>query len=1162
MEMSYYNYTLNMKNLFEDELQSMVNYYCREDFEVALNNVLEAKEDNIIFERKKLKELCDARGMDIEMLIKDKTLLNNIPTRIELKDNILQGFYDMCKAAPDTIGFMERLVRRLAPEYGSDTLRAAILKKFLIGSDKKIGPFRTDGIIKLGEAKLSDSERKEYAAMSKPEKRQLLVSKIDDLIFKTLKGADHINFIADRLTEYKNDSGILFDELLLDEKTQNGLNEFLDKYGLNEEGLSCVDKVLKISGAVKDSTIPNAEEIPQELIDAIDDALFKQLKNIDIYNRVCFIEKHLIKYKEDSNIWFVDLWLDENTQDGLNKLLDKYEMNKEGLSSVDKVLELFNAIQNNEIPNVEEIPKELIDDIEGDLFRQLKNIDIYNRIALIADCLTEHKNGILFDALTLEELKNNVMPKAEEIPRELLDAIDDALCNRLEDMDIYERIYFLAKHLMKYKDAGVISSKTQDRLNELMDKYALNKRKLSPVGKVFKIFEAVQNNVIPNKKEIPRELIDEIDGVLCERLKDISIYERIALMADCLTESKEDIEIPFDDLTLDKRMQTRLNNILNKYELNEEGLSSADKVLRIFEALGNNVIPRAEEISRELLETIEGDLSKRLKNIYEQKVSQRYDSLSDAYKQAKPDQRSDSLLYAYKQTRKARTDEIKESGPKLDYSLLEMCHNLANGNFKKGSKTRMYLYYFAFMFNMTFSINEYDECDEETDIVKNLFHDYYNDNILRFFNGMYTDSESEAYAEKMPTGEGINYKNFAEAIYIYYLNKGKTDRVNGKNSVMLPGERINKAEKLIDNCVKTAKKMIEDGEIDINNTDVQYTYVFKNKMAEMLDRDEDSLLDYIVHNYRVVIPNNTNVGRIYIDSEEITAFEWISSIMEEVSDYYYLDANLLDLRWKDNDEERKTIRKDLLYYTENLYDWGIKELLAKKFSDDEAFLDILKALDERTAGRRMYITKSERMRILVLLHILASQSSSEKPLSVKDDIREGMDKGGEVFAGTELQDAVKLLRALGYDVKKVKMDTSGDEGAKGQIVKYGYYLDNRKYDDSLLNELLTSVSGRYMSINDSKEAMFTKLFNRYYNTPGRATRTDMILFHFYNYILSIDIEKNGMYSFPELFVDYTESIDPILEYARYQRISPKNIFDMYIVTALYLYVLDMYYPEN
>lgn len=48
----------------------------------------------------------------------------------------------------------------------------------------------------------------------------------------------------------------------------------------------------------------------------------------------------------------------------------------------------------------------------------------------------------------------------------------------------------------------------------------------------------------------------------------------------------------------------------------------------------------------------------------------------------------------------------------------------------------------------------------------------------------------------------------------------------------------------------------------------------------------------------------------------------------------------------------------------------------------------------------------------------------------------------------------------------------------------------------------------------------------------------------------------ALFSFDEVYTDYEFSIDQYLEDARYQPLSMKNIFDSYVVFALYFYLMD------
>ena len=154
-----YEYTINMKTIFDEKLSELKSFYCREDFELSLSDVDRAPADAIKHRMTDLEKLCEARGIDAEKLILDRTLLDKIPTREQMQENLLQAFYDMYSEFPKTTDFMERIVRRLAPEYNNDTVRTAILKKFLVGAGKKFKRFNTKNIMEWGEKRLSRSER-------------------------------------------------------------------------------------------------------------------------------------------------------------------------------------------------------------------------------------------------------------------------------------------------------------------------------------------------------------------------------------------------------------------------------------------------------------------------------------------------------------------------------------------------------------------------------------------------------------------------------------------------------------------------------------------------------------------------------------------------------------------------------------------------------------------------------------------------------------------------------------------------------------------------------------------------------------------------------------------------------------------------------------------
>ena len=112
-------------------------------------------------------------------------------------------------------------------------------------------------------------------------------------------------------------------------------------------------------------------------------------------------------------------------------------------------------------------------------------------------------------------------------------------------------------------------------------------------------------------------------------------------------------------------------------------------------------------------------------------------------------------------------EKPEKSKPNGTFGLLKTADNLAEGKFRSGGAIKKSLYLFAMVYNMTYyRSGGAEQMDERTDIVKNLFQDYYANNIMRFISAAY-HANPESYEN--PSGQGINDKNFAEMIYLYFI---------------------------------------------------------------------------------------------------------------------------------------------------------------------------------------------------------------------------------------------------------------------------------------------------------------------------------------------------------------------------------------------------------
>lgn len=112
--------------------------------------------------------------------------------------------------------------------------------------------------------------------------------------------------------------------------------------------------------------------------------------------------------------------------------------------------------------------------------------------------------------------------------------------------------------------------------------------------------------------------------------------------------------------------------------------------------------------------------------------------------------------------------EKAQRRPEGKYGLLKLADDLAGGKFRTEGATKEGLYLFAIVFGMTYYSGSGEEIvDVRTDIERNLFRDYYANNLMRFLTQAYQGRECEY--EMDPSGQGINYKNYAEMVYLYYL---------------------------------------------------------------------------------------------------------------------------------------------------------------------------------------------------------------------------------------------------------------------------------------------------------------------------------------------------------------------------------------------------------
>lgn len=216
-------------------------------------------------------------------------------------------------------------------------------------------------------------------------------------------------------------------------------------------------------------------------------------------------------------------------------------------------------------------------------------------------------------------------------------------------------------------------------------------------------------------------------------------------------------------------------------------------------------------------------------------------------------------LKEYKSKKRKAYDEAKDrsrrKAPKIE--LLHICNDLSEGRFKKGyGEMKEILFYFAFAFDMkvNYDTNE-KEYDFERDVEKQLFENYYNDNIIRY---MQNYQNNGSYEE--PVGISIRYNNFVEIVYLYWLSKNN-DEISQYQKLMNAIEMIrcivNKKgvawKKVLTLKKKTGKKYKEADAIakrkDIPSVDIRRRFYGQGSEEQLFKMSEEEFENAILKTY-------------------------------------------------------------------------------------------------------------------------------------------------------------------------------------------------------------------------------------------------------------------------------------------------------------------------
>lgn len=495
--------------------------------------------------------------------------------------------------------------------------------------------------------------------------------------------------------------------------------------------------------------------------------------------------------------------------------------------------------------------------------------------------------------------------------------------------------------------------------------------------------------------------------------------------------------------------------------------------------------------------------------------------------------------------------------------LLSLCMELAEGRLRTGV-TRRRLWFFALFFGMTVDLDKYEEeaaapLDaispktervewewKQHDVERVLFQDYYSDNMLRFLSEM-ARGKKDLAREQEPTGEGINYKDYRECTWVYFLvgadQLHRYPDEKPKNPLMTPVERAAMVRQIIACCG-------ERGGVRLDSDSTTQTY--RNLiLEELLWKEPDELVESLCAKFAF-----SKAGEVTDDVlGKRTASKWVNGRLGLVREEESHKKTQSEDAGTNQDEPEASL-EDL----KNAVHWSFGDALREKFPQEKDFLEVVKIIEERISPARGRIAFQDRRRMLRVLYELDCNPNGDSIKNITNHMNGRRRKGSSEekqetsmrALEKEVSDTLERLGQLGYPIY-IWTNSQGTRFCR--LEKHSQEEMDAELYDLLLSVRRCPEEGDYEVTNAEAERLLTELLLQQLRQERRITRSQMIAMHLFSYANVLD-EESGR-SFPDFFADYARSINPSLIKARFLPISTRSLVDLYVVFALYFQLSEM-----
>lgn len=414
----------------------------------------------------------------------------------------------------------------------------------------------------------------------------------------------------------------------------------------------------------------------------------------------------------------------------------------------------------------------------------------------------------------------------------------------------------------------------------------------------------------------------------------------------------------------------------------------------------------------------------------------------------------------------------KQPEERCDYlQLVQACHNLAHGIFISPSSTKELLFLFAFAYDMKYYPSpRQSEYDVTRDVEKNLFVDYYCDNLTRFL--VSDTSASSGTSDNEPSGIVINSKNFVDAVFVYFLNQNN----------------LSTKEKVIGfySAVKDIKEMWREQKGFIPETKSKYeniaTNIYKNNFDEkFFAQNIDGMKAFLLEQYYCDARYSYGNNRI--------GTRGIFELPFTTNSAYEQYKNILSL-----------LREELL------------------ISEDADFSEMYGRIDYRSSLLKDNTKETEKN----------PDFATNSDIKYQIELKHWYEKEAiEAMRALELKENTSVI---GEDAFFASIETQ-EEPQKNDFIKIIKNIEKRLNPENAL------------CINDALSITRTKVIAAYY--------------HYFCLEAGIDALQLGTWkSFKDVYEEMGGCVSDYLEEAGYQKISAKNLFDVFVIFLAYCKIND------